>query len=466
MKQLLSFILGIFKAADRKQSFFWRMVMASLIPVLSVSVALLVISMQVEQADNQSALRLRGEQVASAIADAIQVDEMVGKQEHWFKAFRSITGLDATIKRIAIVGPTGETVLGYGEPPSSNDAVVVERAIRSDNAEISRGSVRVELSTYSYTADAKAKRLRLALIVLLVALVGSSITAIWIRAISKDFFMAFTTLFGDDATSMYRSLSVEDLSTAIAHKVDDWANSQHSTEDLVERRTQSLNESYLHARRAEDSNRRLLSLTQDSLEKERSRIAIELHDSVNASLIGMRLLAEAISHKASARGDSEFVTLAEGIIGSATELYDATRKIVEELRPELLESLGFFGAIQEAARRIQESYPSCAVHVHGHEIEGLNESQSIAGFRMVQEALSNIIKHAHATKISVVVEPASAPWIVRVTVADDGLGMQTLEGPARYKHFGLAGMRERVESVGGFFSVSSNSSGTVVTAVI
>lgn len=297
-------------------------------------------------------------------------------------------------------------------------------------------------------------------------MLGLLITAAWIRSIAQDFFLAFTSLLGEDATLMYNRLSVEDLSAAVDRTVKQWADSHHTTQNLIEARTQTLNESYLTARKAEDSNRRLLFLTQESLEKERSRIAIELHDSVNASLIGMRLRAEAISHKAAARGASDLAALAEGIIAGASELYDATRKIVEELRPELLESLGFFGAIQEAARRVQDSSPTYVITVQGHEIEGLSESQSIAGFRMVQEALSNIVKHAEATHVSVLVEPADAPWFVRLTVADDGVGIEATERPVNDKHFGLAGMRERVEAVGGFFSVSSSSSGTIVTAMI
>jgi len=146
MNQLLSRVSLFLKATGRRHSFFGRMVAASLVPVLAVGIGLIVLSVKTQETDARTSLELRGEQVATTIADAILLDAMVGNQDHWFKAFHSISSSDSTIKRISIVGPSGETILGYGEHPQPTDVVVVERPIKADGDRPTLGSIRVELS--------------------------------------------------------------------------------------------------------------------------------------------------------------------------------------------------------------------------------------------------------------------------------------------------------------------------------
>jgi signal transduction histidine kinase len=131
---------------------------------------------------------------------------------------------------------------------------------------------------------------------------------------------------------------------------------------------------------------------------------------------------------------------------------DLKRRVVEELRPTLLDNMGLLPAVrwitQETCSRAGLRY----VELHPEEEPQLADDAAIMIFRLVQESLTNIVKHAHATDVRV--EIATGPSEMTVSIADNGLGMD-IERRDAVGSQGLATMRHRVRSFGGTIEIDT-----------
>lgn len=215
----------------------------------------------------------------------------------------------------------------------------------------------------------------------------------------------------------------------------------------------SLQASMQAVRAADAEKRRLLQRVTTAVEDERKAIALEIHDELNATLIAVRLEAQQIAAlaagAASAEAAAQIRDKAQAIVKLALGLYNNGRSLVRRRRPEMLDMLGLQGALEEMVRQVGSSHPACRFTLHTEgDFTGLDGGASISAYRIVQEALSNIVKHARAGAASVdVVRRGDA---LQIAVADDGVGFD----PARTAAgVGLAGMRERVQALGGTFAM-------------
>lgn len=201
-------------------------------------------------------------------------------------------------------------------------------------------------------------------------------------------------------------------------------------------------------------------------ESERQRIARDLHDETGQSLtaigMGLRGLAGKISRNKDAGNTLQ--KLESLTADSLKEL----QRLISDLRPSHLDDLGLPAALRWYANRIQEhSDISVRVDIHGEEHE-LDEVMKIAVFRIVQESLNNIIKHAQATTVNIHIQFQEKH--VRINVMDNGIGFdldQVKQRRTARPSLGLAGMEERAALLGGSVSVQSRPGyGTEVEAVI
>jgi len=242
----------------------------------------------------------------------------------------------------------------------------------------------------------------------------------------------------------------------------------------------SLQASMQAVRAADAEKRRLLQRVTTAVEDERQAIALEIHDELNATLIAIRLEAQQIAAKAESvatLGSGSLVDTspavsagevavqirdkAQAIVKLALGLYNSGRTLVRRLRPEMLDMLGLQGALEEMVRQVGSSHPACRFSLHTEgDLAGLDGGESISAYRIVQEALSNIVKHARAGTASV--EVVRYEGDLQITVADDGVGFD----PARTAAgIGLAGMRERVQALGGSFAMDC-ASGTRIAITL
>jgi signal transduction histidine kinase len=139
--------------------------------------------------------------------------------------------------------------------------------------------------------------------------------------------------------------------------------------------------------------------------------------------------------------------------------FDAVHRISSDLRPNVL-NLGIVAAIEWQAMEFQKQLPiTCSFTCNQSEIPVTTE-QAITLFRIFQESLSNITKHANATHVDV--DLTAGPHDIQLTISDNGVGIKSSD-TLKPDSFGLRGMRERVTSLHGTFNVKqSNKQGTVI----
>ena len=197
-------------------------------------------------------------------------------------------------------------------------------------------------------------------------------------------------------------------------------------------------------RRSHDQLRSLTNRLQGVREVERSRIAREVHDGLGQALTGLKLELVWVARKyRRTRGLQK--TLRE-LSGRIDETIQAVRRIATELRPGVLDSLGLVAAIEWQAAEFQKtSGIPCRLKI-GMEEDLLEAGLSTACFRIFQEALTNISRHAGATQVDVELRRDGNELVL--TVQDNGKGI-TDEEIGRPESIGLRGMQERAAQAGG-----------------
>lgn len=206
----------------------------------------------------------------------------------------------------------------------------------------------------------------------------------------------------------------------------------------------------------------LLQRVISAQEEERRRIARELHDETSQALttvmVGLRLLAqEHPDARATARADE-----LRNVVGNAL---DAIHDLLFELRPSMLDDIGLPAALQRYSREYGRKHGLVVdFQVGGLDHEHLPSQIEIAAYRIVQEALTNVARHAGAQNVSLLLERRGDRLIA--VVEDDGRGFDpsVIERAAEgERSLGLAGMRERAELLGGTLSIESQpAAGTAV----
>ena len=204
--------------------------------------------------------------------------------------------------------------------------------------------------------------------------------------------------------------------------------------------------------------RHLATRLDDVLETERRRLARELHDDLGQELTAMRLEVEAL--RAVTRDDAAASRVLR-VASSIERSHNAVRLILESLRPRILDEEGVEASVHWLALQFRErTGRACEARVTL--AEEPDAQVGLAVFRIVQEALTNVARHADATRVEVTLRGDAAALTLRVV--DDGRGLAEQGSVGRH---GLIGMRERALAVGGTLDVTTaDPSGTRVEAVL
>lgn len=212
-----------------------------------------------------------------------------------------------------------------------------------------------------------------------------------------------------------------------------------------------------------DRLRLLVNAQVGTQETERRRIAMELHDDLQQSMAAIKMdIAAAL--KALGTGAED----AAKLLRSAGELTDAalqsTRRIVNDLRPQMLDDLGLEAALHYLATAHGRRTGAESRFVATGQLDEaqLPSNAAISLFRIAQEALNNAAKHAYAAHAWVRLE--SSPGQVRLSVEDDGVGIHD-DDRAKLNAFGLHGMSERVAALGGCLNIVRRREGGTAVAV-
>lgn len=214
-------------------------------------------------------------------------------------------------------------------------------------------------------------------------------------------------------------------------------------------------------RKSREELRELSANLQKGREDEKSRIARELHDDLGQQLTALKMDLSSVKEALESTADPQVLQQIRGM----RRLIDATvasvRRIAADLRPVMLDDLGLIPAIEWLSNDFTNRY---GIDVE-RDIEVGDTHSSPAGattlFRIVQEALTNVARHAEATVVRLVVRVEDGACVVRI--ADNGQGASRPATPAE-KSFGLLGIRERAHMLGGAVEIhTSNGNGFALT---
>jgi signal transduction histidine kinase len=225
---------------------------------------------------------------------------------------------------------------------------------------------------------------------------------------------------------------------------------QSGLEVRVEERTAQLLEAQASLQESRLQFQELAGFLQTVREEERSCIARELHDELGQALTALRIDLGWLRGKCDRLGDP-LVARAGEAYALVERTIDALRRISEGLRPGMLDVLGLAAAIEHHVSQFQErSGIACRLSMNREEYQ-IDDMLAIAIFRVVQESLTNVLRHAAADQLTVVI--AEDENGIRIRVKDNGRGFQI---PSGKKTFGLLGMRERVKMLGGSIEITSH----------
>jgi len=202
-------------------------------------------------------------------------------------------------------------------------------------------------------------------------------------------------------------------------------------------------------------NRELINHITQVREKERNELAGELHDVFGQYLAAIDVNAAVASQYT--KGDERLNPILKTIQSSASHLIEVTRSQLRSIKPPNLESVGLSASIDSLVSQWRVSFPSYHLIISiDVDDELVNYDTGLSIYRCLQEGLSNIVKHAGATSISIALfthkNELSLNEIVLV-ILDDGLGLPANEDA--YTGIGIIGMRERINALSGDFSISS-----------
>jgi two-component system sensor histidine kinase UhpB len=206
--------------------------------------------------------------------------------------------------------------------------------------------------------------------------------------------------------------------------------------------------------RARSTAERLRSISRrlvEAQEADRRQLARELHDRVGQALAALGLNLKLVATELAARAEHNLTGRLEDCLGLVEDTVAAMRGVMGELRPQALDDYGLVAALRTYAESFT-ARTGIKVTVSGRGKHALPKPVELAMFRIAQEALTNVAKHSRATAVEA--ECRSVDGRTVFLLLDDGVGFEP-ERPAGAAGWGLVIMRERAESVGAAFSVSS-----------
>ena len=202
----------------------------------------------------------------------------------------------------------------------------------------------------------------------------------------------------------------------------------------------------------------------DVQDAERKAIALELHDEFGPCLFGLRVEARALMAAAERQGDREQAERAAAVIALVEAIQRANRALLDRLRPMALGQLPLAQVLDELVGTMVALGGETAWTVAiSDALSGYDETSELTIYRVAQEAITNALRHAGATGITVTTRPVGSRPEVEIVVEDDGRGIDSDRGDG----LGLKGMRERVTAAGGTLSTGRRAGGgAVVRAVV
>lgn len=257
---------------------------------------------------------------------------------------------------------------------------------------------------------------------------------------------------------LVKPLIPEVLKSKISVFVELYRNNAALAQEIKERR---LVEEQLWE--TQDNLRALAAHLQSVREEEQTRIAREIHDELGQALTGLKMDLTWLASRLPAT-QKPLIAKTTSMFQLIDDTIKSVRRIVSGLRPEVLDEVGLAAAVAWQARDFQKRTGIRCRTTLPPDSGGLNRERSTAMFRVFQEVLTNVARHAAATRVDIVMRPDPETLVLEVQDNGKGIGEPDIRSP---KSLGLLGMQERVLPFGGDVEITGLSGkGTKVTVSI
>jgi signal transduction histidine kinase len=196
-------------------------------------------------------------------------------------------------------------------------------------------------------------------------------------------------------------------------------------------------------------------------EEERRRLRRDLHDGLGPALASLPLKVDAALDLFDQDRDTSLRLLGE-VKRQAQQLVSDVRQVVNDLRPATLDELGLIETVRGALAQMHSHVSAPQIRLDADDVpRHLPAAVEAAGYRIIMEAVTNVIKHAHAHHCQITLRFSQSPARLQIVIEDDGLGL-----PEKVRaNVGLRSMRERAEELGGTFEIQSGAAGSTCVQV-
>jgi signal transduction histidine kinase len=201
-------------------------------------------------------------------------------------------------------------------------------------------------------------------------------------------------------------------------------------------------------------------------EEERKRISRELHDEITQTLVNINIQLESLAKEAALnpKGLKKKIARTQRLVEKSV---DIVHRFARELRPTMLDDLGLIPSLQSLMKSFMEETGIRVSLTAFEKVEKLNSAKRTVLYRIAQEALNNVARHAQATKVEVSIQRLPKALLMQIKDNGKSFDVESTLKPGKNKRLGLIGMRERLEMVNGQFAIeSSPGKGTTIQAQI
>jgi two-component system sensor histidine kinase UhpB len=477
----------------------WRIVLISLLPAIFLFLSVVFYLYHSRLIEVEQELNDRGRIVASSLAASSEYGVISGNINELERMCNGLLYVDNSIYRIQILDLNKKILVEVVDSKlNSDNAKAFEATIKqtrinidmfSDNGEphvatpanlqpdstrvTPLGYVKVILSPSAMLIK-KKEQILVGSLIATIALVFSAIFGLYLaRGLTRPLSSTITALrrirggnydIELDATA---SGEIGELQSTIVEMSENLKQFKENLEAKVAARTQDLEVARNQALKAHAENQRLIHKVHSAVEEERGNIAVEIHDHLNASLIVAKLSAQRIvdltKKNPATPITNEIKAKAQSVIDITVELYQLARGIVKRLRPEIIDTLGLRDAVDEMVRHYDDIHPNCQFKLVAEgDFSAIQSELAISSYRIIQEALSNVVKHADANRAKVELQIQDQELVITVSDNGKGFSQDSIE-----PGIGLIGMRERAYSWSGQLEVLSKiGHGTTIIATL
>lgn len=470
-----------------------KLIVTTLLPAVLMFLGVIVWSYWSRSLEIDQDLEERGKLIAAALAESSQYGVISGNLSYLDRAIDALLQVDRGIVAVDIVDERQKNLVRRTDRSSSVDgARMFEYPIRREVVDLNTflqtdephlsgpsqpltersgpviGYVRVSMSAASLLENKRQRILVGATIVGSMLLLSAWLALYLSLGLTKPLAETIRVLRhirgGDYAIDLPITAGGEvgELQHTIVEMASNLQDARSDLEEKIANRTRALQVAHDQVTKSNAEKRRLIRAVTSIAETERKTVAREIHDHLNAALIVVRLEAERIlsllGQDSSEAVRGEIRARATAISDLTKTLYAIARDIVKRLRPEVLDTLGLRGAVEEMVQNYDAIHPDCTFVLRvGADLAHLDAELTINVYRLIQEALSNVVKHARATRSCVSLQVQTDDAALQIVVSDNGVGFDP--GNALQPGVGLVGMRERVSAVSGSMEILSRTGG-------